>query len=214
MVPCVTKSSCRGWYVPAGVRIDTYRHGMTNDTIATPRATPPRLAPFLAQWDYMFGVLVERLEDLGDEEYLWQPAGRSWTVHADETGSHPDTLGWAPNAEPTPPRTLAWSIGHLGVGGFMRADYLVGDHRLRDDELVWPLTATAGVEFMKEGLAAWRSGLDQMTDVDLDTVGRSQFPRGLDPTLPLIEIVWWMNKELVFHSGEIWLMRDLFAATR
>ena len=29
--------------------------------------------------------------------------------------------------------------------------------------------------------------------------------------LPLIEIVWWVNKELVFHAGEIWLMRDLYA---
>jgi hypothetical protein len=36
---------------------------------------------------------------------------------------------------------------------------------------------------------------------------------GLDPTLPLIEIVWWVNKELVFQVGEIWLMRDLYAAT-
>jgi hypothetical protein len=60
-----------------------------------------------------------------------------------------------------------------------------------------------GVRFMTEGLGAWRSGLDQMTDADLDTVGRSAYPRGLDPELPLIDIVWWMNRQLVFHTGEI-----------
>ena len=65
---------------------------------------------------------------------------------------------------------------------------------------------------MTEGLAAWRSGLDHMTDADLDTVGRSAYPGGLDPELPLIEIVWWMNRELVFHTGEIFFARDLYAA--
>jgi hypothetical protein len=59
-------------------------------------ATPPRLAPFLAQWDYMLGVLLERLAGLTD-----------------------------------------------------------------------------GARFMTKGLAAGRSGLDQMTDADLDTVGRA-----------------------------------------
>jgi len=37
--------------------------------------------------------------------------------------------------------------------------------------------------------------------------------RGLDPELPLIEIVWWVNKELLWHAAEIWFMRDLYAAT-
>jgi hypothetical protein len=74
------------------------------------------------------------------------------------------------------------------------------------------MTADAGVTFMRDGLAAWRTGLGQVTDTDLDTVGRSAYPHGLDPTLPLIEIVWWVNKELVFHAGEIWFVRDLYAA--
>jgi hypothetical protein len=73
----------------------------------------------------------------------------------------------------------------------------------------------SGGRAVHEGrLDAWRVGLDRMTDEDLDTVGRSAFPHGLDPTLPLIEIVWWMNKELLFHAGEIWIVRDLYAAAR
>lgn len=64
---------------------------------------------------------------------------------------------------------------------------------------------------MNTGLTAWRTGLEQMTDEDLDTVGRSAFPHGLDPHRPLIEIVWWLNKELIFHAAEIWFMRDLYA---
>jgi hypothetical protein len=65
---------------------------------------------------------------------------------------------------------------------------------------------------MHAGLSAWRDGLATMTEQDLDVVGRSAYPRGLDPTLPLIEIVWWVNKELLFHAAEIWFVRDLYAA--
>ena len=46
----------------------------------TSHPVPARLAPFLAQWDYITGVLFERLADLSDEEYLWEPAKEVWTV--------------------------------------------------------------------------------------------------------------------------------------
>ena len=68
------------------------------------------------------------------------------------------------------------------------------------------------MRFMLDGLSAWRDGLATMTDEDLDTVGRSAYAGGLDPQLPLMDIVWWVNKELVFHSGEIWFARDLLTA--
>jgi hypothetical protein len=176
------------------------------------RRAPGRLAPFLAQWDYVAAILLERLGDLTDDEYFWEPAPQVWTIRWVDGRAVSDAAVWAPVAAETPPRTLAWSICHLGWGSLTRADYLVGEHRLTDADVVWPMTASEGVVFMRDGLAAWRDGLDQMTDADLDMVGRSAFPGGLDPTLPLIEIVWWVNKELVFHAGEIWLMRDLYAA--
>jgi hypothetical protein len=173
----------------------------------------PRLAPFLAMWDYIVEVLTERLSGLGDEEFLWEPAGRVLTVRRDGDGSRPDLSALPPTGEVEPPRTLAWLLGHLGAGSLLRANYLVGDHRLGEADLTWPLTANEGIAFMSGGLRAWREGLDQMTDEDLDTVGRSAYPGGLDPELPLIEIVWWQTKDLVFHAGEIWYVRDLYAAT-
>lgn len=178
--------------------------------------SPPRLAPFLAQWDYVTQQLFGRLEDLFDTELLWEPAPDSWTVAPNSDGeTRPTSQGggwWNPAPDVEPPRTLAWSIGHLGSGALIRADWLVGDHEMRNGP-PWPITAQAAVEFLATGLDAWRSGLDQMTDEDLDTVGRSAFPDGLDPQLPLLDIVWWVNKELVWHAAEIWYVRDLYAAT-
>jgi hypothetical protein len=31
--------------------------------------------------------------------------------------------------------------------------------------------------------------------------------------LPLLDIVWWVNKELLEHAAEIWYVRDLYAAS-
>lgn len=181
-----------------------------------PSAIPGRLAPFLAQWDYVVEVLADRLTGLTDDEYLWQPAAEVWTVRPNPTGGRTlvDTEVWAPTGEAAPPRTIAWSMGHLGAGVATRADWLVGPHAAEADDFDWPLTADAGIRFMFDGLAAWRNGLATMTDEDLDTVGRSAYPHGLDPQLPLIEIVWWVAKELIWHSAEIWFLRDLFAASR
>jgi hypothetical protein len=175
---------------------------------------PPRLAPFLAQWDYIVEALDERLAGLTDKEYRWEPAPVVWTVRPGPGGRPvPDAEVWAPVGDQvTPPRTIAWSIGHLGAGIGERADWLTGSHSKTPADFDWPLTAAEGVAAMHAGLTAWRDGLATMTDQDLDAVGRSAYPRGLDPTLPLIEIVWWVNKELLFHAAEIWFVRDLFAA--
>jgi hypothetical protein len=187
---------------------------MSNDSAAASTPIPPRLAPFLAQWDYVVEVLTERVAGLTDEAFLWEPAAIVWTVRRGPDGRpRPDAEWWAPTGEGgTPPRTLAWSIGHLGASVMTRADYLVGSHSMQDNDLTWPMTADDGIRFMLDGLATWRNGLATMTDGDLDTVGRSAYPHGLDPELPLIEIVWWVNKELVFHSAEIWYAADLYDA--
>ena len=180
----------------------------------SPSASPPRLTPFLAQWDYVVESLAERLKGLTDEEFLWEPAPDAWTVRANPSGGRNlvDVEIWAPSADATPPRTIAWSMGHLGSGTAMRADWLVGQHRGAPEDFDWPMTADAGTRFMFDGLKAWREGIATMTDEDLDTVGRSAYPGGLDRELPLIEIIWWVSKELLWHAAEIWFVRDLYAA--
>jgi hypothetical protein len=156
--------------------------------------------------------LLMRLEGLTDEEYVWEPAGSVWTVRRRQGRFLPDQSTWAPVPNAAPPRTLAWSIGHVGWGSLIRADWLVGERSMGEDDLDWPITAGDGIEFLQRGLGAWRQGIGTMTDLDLDTVGRSAYPGGLDPTLPLLDIVWWVNKELIEHAAEIWFVRDLYAA--
>jgi hypothetical protein len=165
-------------------------------------------------WDYVVDVLTDRLTGLTDEEFLWEPGQPAWTVRPDPAGGRAlvDAEVWAPTGEAAPPRTIAWSMGHLGSGVALRADWLVGSHAKTATDYDWPLTAAEGIRFMLDGLALWRNGLATMTDEDLDTIGRSAYPDGLDPTLPLIDIVWWVTKEVTWHAAEIWYVRDLYAS--
>lgn len=179
------------------------------DDEGTPKVASRRLEPLLAQLDTSWEFLRERLDGITDDEFLWEPGPGAFTVRrvgerwvADE--------GSGPNRGSV--RTIAWLAGHLGEGCRLRADWTFGDHRLRDGELEWPGTATDGIDFMNEGISVWRTGLGEMTDEDAGTVGRSQYPGGLDPTLPLIDIVWWQNRELIHHGAEMAVLRDLYAA--
>lgn len=49
-------------------------------------------------------------------------------------------------------------------------------------------------------------------DDALDQVGRSSYPDGSDPENALIDVVWWVNQELLHHGAEIALLRDLYRA--
>ncbi|MEY9940440.1 hypothetical protein [Streptacidiphilus sp. MAP5-3] len=61
---------------------------------------------------------------------------------------------------------------------------------------------------------AWRSALRSVEDdAVLDTVGVSTYPYGSDPEDPFVETVWWANQEVLHHSAEIALLRDLYRET-
>jgi hypothetical protein len=44
----------------------------------------------------------------------------------------PDQFGMEPSGAVAPPRTIAWSMRHLGDGMALRAYYLVGNHSMQE----------------------------------------------------------------------------------
>jgi hypothetical protein len=61
---------------------------------------------------------------------------------------------------------------------------------------------------------AWRSTLLSCDDTALETVGLSNYPYGSDAEEIFIDIVWWVNQEILHHGAEIALLRDLYRAQR
>ena len=185
--------------------------------------TPPRLTQLLAQFDFARERLADRLVGLTDDEYLWEPVPGCWSIRRKTDGPAPGAtrlLGtgeWGldaarPAPEPPPFTTLAWRLGHLSDGLAQRADHTVGTHSVTRDDYRYSGEAVGALVAFAEAADAWRAALTSADDSALDQVGRSSFPGGLDPTLPFIEIVWWVNQEVLHHGGEIALLRDLYRA--
>jgi hypothetical protein len=183
--------------------------------------TPPltRQSLLLAQFDTSYEYLVERLKGLGDEEYNWEPAPNSWGVRRREHAATAHALGggeWVLDHErgtpdPPPVATIAWRICHIVQGQQMRHDYTFGTKSLQEDTLILPGNVAEAMEWMRRTHAAWRTGLAGLSESDLDIVGLSTYPWGLDPRLPFGAIWWWTNRELIHHGAEIGLLRDLWA---
>jgi hypothetical protein len=202
-------------------------------------ATPPRLIPLLEQFDFARERLTDRMAgpvmDSGngtgievgpmtDDEYFWEPVANCWSIRRRTAGPGPGATllegagDWgrdsapAPHPWPPPFTTIAWRLGHLSELLTLRADHTVGSHTLtRNDYRVSP-DAAAAIAAFDSGATAWREALLAADDLALDTVGHSTYPHGSDPDDPFIDIVWWVNQELLHHGAEIALIRDLYRA--
>ena len=180
--------------------------------------TPARLVPLQEQFDFALDRLTTRLVGITDAEFRWEPVPACWSVRRREEIATTRGFGageWQLEFEndpgdPPPFTTLAWRLAHLTSGLALRADYTVGTNSMTYDSYVMPHTAEVGLRSLTEAGAAWRSTMDGISDSDLDQIGRSSFPWGLDPQLPYVSIAWWVNQELLHHGAEIALLRDLY----
>jgi hypothetical protein len=199
--------------------------------------TPPRLTPLLEQFDWGCLRLLNRITgpevDSGngspvpaslmtDEEYFWEPVRGSWSVRRRAEGPGPRATSLAGagewgrdtyrDKEPYPPpfTTIAWRLSHLTELLVMRADYTSGSRSMTEDTFVVSGDAGSAVAAVTKAVDAWRGTLIHCDDAALDTVGYSMYPYGSDAEEMFIDIVWWVNQEVLHHGAEIALLRDLY----
>ncbi|WP_421119712.1 DinB family protein [Aquihabitans daechungensis] len=199
---------------------------------------PVRLGPLLEQYDFARTRLLARLlgpsfdsgdgrevpiARLSDEEHLWEPVPDCWSIRRrqdgpgrgatslDGTGSWGrDTTRLAPL--PIPVTTIAWRLDHLTEMVTLRADHTNGTHTLTRDEHRPTGDASEAIAAFHRGTGAWRDAIVSADDEALDQIGRCTYPDGRDGDEPFIDVVWWVNQELLHHGAEIALLRDLYRA--
>jgi hypothetical protein len=188
----------------------------------TAEPTPPltRRGLLLDQYETSYTMLAERLPGLGDDEYFWEPAASCWSLRRQSEVRTARSFGageWRleferPEPAPAPVTTVAWRLCHLVSGQLLRYDWTFGRKELTMDALAFPGSAAEALAWMEQSHRAWQTGLKGLAEADLDVVGLSSYPQGLDPQLPFGAILWWTNRELIHHGAELGLLRDLWAA--
>jgi hypothetical protein len=199
--------------------------------------TPARLVPLLEQFDWGCLRLINRMtgpdfdsgsgspvtvEPLTDDEYFWEPVPGSWSVRRRADGPGPRATWlfgageWGRDGsrgnEPHPPpfTTIAWRLSHVTEMLALRADYSAGSRSMTRDTYAVSGDADSAVAALAQAVEGWRRTLLQCDDAALDTVGYSTYPYGSDVKEMFIDIVWWVNQELLHHGAEIALLRDLY----
>lgn len=166
------------------------------------------------QWENYFRP---RLDDLTDEEYLWEPVPGCWSIRprADAVGAM--SAGFAdtvadydyPEPEPPPVTTIAWRMGHISIGVFgERAANHFGDGGVSYGDTDWPLTASGGVALLDRWYKAWMMGVKSLDD---EALARPCGPHeGTFAEHPFAALVLHINREALHHAAEISLLRDLY----
>ncbi|MBA2387116.1 MAG: DinB family protein [Acidimicrobiia bacterium] len=166
------------------------------------------------QWDNHFRP---RLDDLTDEEYLWEPVPGCWSLRrrADAVGAMSAGIGDTvadydyPEPEPPPVTTIAWRMGHISIGVFgERAANHFGDGGITYVGTDWPLTAAGGLALLDRWYEAWITGVRSLDD---DGLTRPCGPHeGPFAEHAFAALVLHINREALHHAAEISLLRDLY----
>ena len=84
-----------------------------------------------------------------------------------------------------------------------RADWTVGTHSFSEEEMVVAGDVATALPALANAVAAWRAALVAADDAALDTVGHCTYPDGSDPEDQFLDVVWWVNQEVLHHGAEI-----------
>lgn len=158
----------------------------------------------------ILAVTLRRIDDLTDEEMLWEPVAGCMTVRDGVM----DPLPRAPHhydGRPDPVTTIAWRLGHIVHDGLL-ADR---NPRMLGVDDVPPATPVASsAEGMRTNLAAaidwWSSLVEGLDDAHLSApIGAIGGPYG---EAPRAGFVVHLNNEAVHHGAEVGVLRDLWRA--
>lgn len=163
--------------------------------------------------------LRPRLEDLTDEEYLWEPAEGCWSLHPRGDGRWRLDRG-QPVRRDGPLSTIAWRMTHLSVEVFETrflaffegqgpTMFAPGERILAAGDL--PGTAKDAVAYLERSYMRWR---DAIAGLDESALCQPLGPKGVSfAEYPMAELVLHLNREAMHHGGEICLLRDLYRDT-
>lgn len=153
--------------------------------------------------DRMFAQLVERLDGLTADEYLWEPVDATWSVRPGDDGVATVDGAGRRDVEPAPVTTIAWRLWHIAIDCL--DDYtrrFAGD--TTEASAVWTIDPDEAVATLVEKWVAYRSviaGRDWWAELGDTWEHWSRHSTA--------DMAMHASNELVHHAAEIALLRDL-----
>ncbi|WP_324650909.1 DinB family protein [Georgenia sp. H159] len=177
--------------------------------VPTPKAT------VLGQLGFSWMKLSARLATVTQEEFHWEPsAGALRVVHRGEERTA-RTLGtgawvaeWPDGPDEPGPRTIAWLVAHLTEAFAERWEWTFGERQWRRADVELHGEVGPARSALTHWVEAWRDGIAALPDDELMTVGLSQATE-VDAGAPFAHLVLHMNRELIHHGAEIFVLTDL-----
>lgn len=163
----------------------------------------------LEAMDNAWAPFVARTADLRDAEYLWAPVADAWTIRERDGGWFAD---WAdPDPVPAPVSTIAWRCWHIGVDCLdSYSARLFGQRGAPLEGTAWVADWASAKTLLADSWTVFRAGVGAWTDADLLTpLGEAWGPFANHSNL---DLALHALREVVHHTAEIALLRDLYRA--
>jgi DinB superfamily len=164
----------------------------------------------LEAFDGVWSGVVERLVGLDDAEYLWEPVDGCWSVRRRADGSVTVDRD-DKHATPAPVTTIAWRTWHLAVDCLdSYSTQLFGRTGASFAGLAWTTDVAEARAAMDAAWAVFRAGVAGWSDDGYWTLlgpGWGPFARH-----NLLDLALHAFHEVVHHTAEIALLRDLYGA--
>ena len=167
-------------------------------------------------WDHQ---VRPALDDLTDEEYLWEPVAGMWSIRPRAQARGTMAAGGGelvadfefPEPSPPPVTTIAWRLAHVSVGVFgMRNASHFGAPPVDYWTVDWPGTARSALDLLDQVYADWIAGVRTLDEARLaEPVGKGEGPYA---DLPYAALVLHIHREAIHHLAEESLLRDLHRA--
>ncbi len=176
-------------------------------TASSSRPTTSVSQVMLESMDDIVARLVDRLDGMTNEEYLWEPVTGMWSVRSTPDGPLVD-MDEDRGIDPAPVTTIAWRLWHIGSDCF--AEYtkrFAGEPDARLDA-TWTMDTGEAIERLQSSWSDFRATLAGFDD------WFTQLGDGFGPWHRhcIADFAMHASNELVHHGAEIALLRDLYRA--
>ncbi len=172
------------------------------------------------QLNVSWSLLSLHLEQVTDEEALWEPVSNCWNVRRKTDGTW--AADWAvPEPEPIPVPTIGWVMWHIGLWWstaykqcFEHSDAATAEFDWSEAASMtpWPGDVKSATIWLNECRDQWADALKSLSRAELDSTTRSGW--FADGSLTLGHVLAWANVELMKNASEIGSLRLLRGADR